>query len=46
MSYHHMTIPQLTNLEVNYHLGVNARECARRVKIGKNKVYMYYRLFK
>ena len=46
MSYHHITIPQLTNIEVNYYLGVNARECARRMKIGKDKVYTYYRLFK
>ena len=30
MSYHHITIPQLTNIEVNYYLGVNARECARK----------------
>ena len=46
MSYHHITIPQLTNIEVNYYLGINARECSRRMKIKKDKVYMYYRLFK
>ena len=46
MSYHYITIPQLTNIEVNYYLGINARECSRRMKIEKDKVYMYYRLFK
>ena len=39
MSYHHININQLTNIESNYYLGVNARECARRMKIGKDKVY-------
>lgn len=42
MSYH-ITIIQLTNIEENY-LGINARECACRMKIGKDKVYNYYRL--
>ena len=28
MSYHHININQLTNIEVNHYLGVNARECA------------------
>ena len=46
MSYHHINTNQLTNIESNYYLGVNARECARRMKIGKDKVYRYYRLFK
>ena len=46
MSYHHININQLTNIESNYYLGVNARECARRMKIGKDKVYTYYRLLK
>ena len=46
MSYHHLNITQLTNIESNYYLGVNARECARRMKIGKDKVYRYYRLLK
>ena len=46
MSYHHLNINQLTNIESNYYLGVNARECARRMNIGKDKVYRYYRLFK
>ena len=44
MSYQHITIIQLTNIESNYYLGINARECARRMKIGKDKVYAYYRL--
>ena len=46
MSYHHININQLTNIESNYYLGINARECARRMKIGKDKVYTYYRLLK
>ena len=46
MSYHHININQLTNIESNDCLGFNARECARRMNIGKDKVYHYYRLFK
>ena len=41
-----LNITQLTNIESNYYLGVNALECTRRMKIGKDKVYRYYRLFK
>ncbi len=41
-----ININQLTNIESNYYLGINARECARRMKIGKDKVYTYYRLFR
>ena len=46
MSYHHINTNQLTNIESNYYLGINAREYARRMKIGKDKVYNYYRLLK
>ncbi|MCU7207422.1 hypothetical protein [Turicibacter sp. GALT-G1] len=46
MSYHHININQLTNIESNYYLGINARECARRMNIGKDKVYRYYCLLK
>ena len=46
MSYQHMNINQLTNIESNDYLRVNDREGARRINIGKNKVYRYYRLFK
>lgn len=46
MSYHHININQLTNIESNDYLGINARECARRMKIGKDEVYTYYRLFR
>jgi IS30 family transposase len=45
MSFNHININQLTNLEVNYYLGINARACAQRMKIGKDKVYRYYKLF-
>ena len=41
MSYHHINITQLTNIESNYYLDINARECARRMNIGKDKVYTY-----
>ena len=41
-----MNINQLTNIESNDYLGVNAREDVRRMNIGKAKVYRYYRLFK
>ena len=39
MSFNHININQLTNLEANYYLGVKARACAQRMKIGKDKVY-------
>lgn len=45
MSFNHININQLTNLEVNYYLCVSARACAQRMKIGKDKVYRYYKLF-
>lgn len=45
MPYKHITIYQLTNIEANYHLGINARVCAVRMNIGKDKVYTYYALF-
>ena len=44
MSFNHININQLTNLEANYYLGVKARACAQRMKIGKDKVYRYYKL--
>ena len=37
MSFNHININQLTNLEANYYLGVKARACAQRMKIGKIK---------
>ena len=37
MSYHHMNINQLTNIESNDYLGVNDREGACRMNIGKDK---------
>ena len=40
MSFNHININQLTNLEANYYLGVKARACAQRMKIGKDKVYI------
>lgn len=46
MSNKHITINQLTNLESNYYLGIKARDCAKRMQIGKDKVYHYYSLFK
>ena len=46
MSYHHININQLTNIESNYYLGVNAYEGVRHMQIGKDKVYTYYRLLK
>ena len=46
MSYQHIKINQLTNIDLNYYLGINAWECARRMNSGKDKVYAYYHLFK
>ena len=46
MSFNHININQLTNLEANYYLGVKARACAQKKwKLEKNKVYRYYKLF-
>ena len=45
MSFNHININQLTNLEANYYLGVKARACAQRMKIVKDKAYRYYKLF-
>lgn len=46
MSFNHINKNQLNNLEANYYLGVKPRACAQRMKIGKDKVYRYYSLFK
>ena len=35
MSFNHININQLTNLEANYYLDVKARACTQRMKIGK-----------
>lgn len=45
MSYKHITINELTNIEANFKLGIKARECAKRMHIGKDKVYAYYKKF-
>lgn len=39
MYFNHININHLTNLEVNYYLGVKVRACAQRMRIGKDKVY-------
>ena len=38
MYFNHININQLTNLEANYYLCVNARACAQRMKISKEKL--------
>lgn len=43
MSYKHITINELTNIEANYYNNINARECAKRMGVGKDKVYRYYK---
>ena len=45
MSYKHITISQLTNIEVNYYNNVCPRDCAKRMGIGKDKIYRYYNEF-
>jgi len=45
MSYKHITIDQLTNIEVNFRNGVGRRDCARRMKLGKDKICSYYKQF-
>lgn len=45
MLHKHITIKQLTILEIYYHNRIGARDCAKRMKIGKDKVYKYYKCF-
>ena len=45
MSKNNITIEELTNIECNFKNKVKARECAKRMNIGKDKVYNYYRKF-
>lgn len=42
----HITINELINIEGNFYNGVKPLECARRMAIGKDKVYYYYKKFK
>ena len=44
MSFNHININQLTNLEANYYLGVKAKQTCSKKK-WKDKVYRYYKLF-
>lgn len=46
MSYHHINILLLTNIELDYYFGVNVRKYPSRMKIRKDKIYTYYCLFK
>jgi len=41
----HITINQLTIIEINYHNKVSASNCAKRMQLGKDKVYKYYNSF-
>lgn len=45
MSYKHITINELTNIEANYYNRITARDCAKRMGIGKDKIYRYYKAF-
>ena len=45
MSKKNITINELTNIECNFKNGVKPRECALKMRIGKDKVYFYYSLF-
>ncbi len=46
MLYKHITIDQLTNIQANYNLGIKGYICAKLIKVGKDKIYHYYKLFK
>jgi hypothetical protein len=41
----HITINELGNIEVNYKNGVSALECSKSMKLGKDKIYRYYKEF-
>ena len=45
MSKKNITIKELSNLEYNWCNYVKPRDCAKRMKIGKDKVYFYYSQF-
>lgn len=42
----HITINQLTNIQIYQNNGVNAYQCSKFMKVGKDKIYKYYKLFK
>ncbi len=41
----HITINELGNIEVNYKNGIKAIECSKRMELGKDKIYRYYKEF-
>jgi len=45
MTKKNITIKELSNLEYNWCNYIKPRECAKRMKIGKDKVYYYYSRF-
>ena len=42
----HITINELINIEGNFHNAVKPLECSKRMSIGKDKIYRYYKKFK
>ena len=42
----HITINELINIEGNFHNAVKPLECSKRMSIGKDKIYHYYKKFK
>lgn len=42
----HITIEELTNIQIYRNLKINPYKCSQLMKIGKDKVYHYYKLFK
>ena len=42
----HITINELINIEGNFHNTVKPLECSKRMSIGKDKIYHYYKKFK
>lgn len=45
ISFNHININQLTNLETNYYLSMKAISWTQRMKIRKYNIYKYFKLF-
>lgn len=46
MLHKHITIELLTSIQIHYYRGIKGYICARLLKIGKDRVYRYYKEFK
>ena len=46
MLQEHITIEQLTSIQIYQKFNINALQCSKMMGIGKDKAYRYYKLFK